>query len=213
MNESRNMAETSYRRIILHNIDRLYMRLPGDLDEKLAARRFGDDFHFDAFGERCRIHPDGISLGGLEEDGPRGVVVSLYALHAACEPCRHDPPVSFRDLPGSAPYVGAFKNRTENVLMPFVEDISEARDRLMAGLCGEPAPEGILNTADFSLRLHPLPKVGLTYLFYMPDEDFPPSVTCLYSKNAHCFMPTDALADVGEYTSRRILELLGILIE
>ena len=45
----------------------------------------------------------------------------------------------------------------------------------------------------------------------MPDEDFPASVTCLYSANAHRFMPTDALADLGEYTSRRILELIGII--
>jgi hypothetical protein len=206
------MAETNYRKIMLRNLDRLYMKLPGDLPDKLAARRFGDDFHFDAFGEKCRIHPDGISLGGMEEDGPRGVVVSLYALHAVCEPCLHDPPVSFRDLPGSAPYVGAFKNRTENLLTPFVEDIARDRSRLSAGLAGEPAPEGVSSTADFSLRVHPLPKVGLTYLFYMPDEDFPPSVTCLFSRNAHRFMPTDALADLGEYTSRRILEILGILI-
>lgn len=207
------MADTSYRKIILKNLDRLYMKLPGDLHEKLDAKRFGDDFHFNAFGERCRIHPDGLSLGGEEEDGPRGVVVSLYALHAACEPILHDPPVAFRDLPGSAPYVGAFKNRTENVLMPFVEDISQARSSIMAELAGGIAPEGVTGTADFSLRVQPLPKISLTYLFYMPDEDFPASVTCLYSKNAQSFMPTDALADLGEYTSRRILELLGILVE
>ena len=56
--------------------------------------------------------------------------------------------------------------------------------------------------------VRPLPKIALCYVFYEADEEFPPSVTCLYSHNAHLFMPTDGLADVGEYTSRTILDLL-----
>ena len=134
------MAETSYRRIILGNLDRIYMRLPKDLAGKLNAARHGDDFHFEAFGERCRIHPDGLCLGGMEEDGPRGVVISLYALHAAEGAIRDDPPIAFRELPGSAPYVGAFKSRTEKVLMPFVPEIAEARERIASALSGGPAP-------------------------------------------------------------------------
>ena len=39
-------------------------------------------------------------------------------------------------------------------------------------------------------------------------SDFPASATCLYSNNANRFMPTDRLADVGEYTSRKILNLI-----
>jgi hypothetical protein len=34
-------------------------------------------------------------------------------------------------------------------------------------------------------------------------------VTCLFSTNANRFMPMDGLADVGEYTSRTILEMVG----
>ena len=34
-------------------------------------------------------------------------------------------------------------------------------------------------------------------------------VTCLYSNNADAFMRVDGLADVGEYTSRRILQVIG----
>ena len=36
-----------------------------------------------------------------------------------------------------------------------------------------------------------------------------PSVTCLYSHNADQFMPVDGLADTGEYTSKKILDLAG----
>ncbi|MGD8834917.1 MAG: DUF3786 domain-containing protein [Desulfobacteraceae bacterium] len=45
-------------------------------------------------------------------------------------------------------------------------------------------------------------------MFYEADEDFPASVTCLYSHNANRFMPMDGLADVGEYTSRAVLEIV-----
>ena len=56
--------------------------------------------------------------------------------------------------------------------------------------------------------VQPLPKIVLCYIFYAADEDFPASATCLYSHNAHRFMPVDGLADVAEYTSRVILTLL-----
>jgi hypothetical protein len=70
--------------------------------------------------------------------------------------------------------------------------------------------KGVPGTAgDFSFLLFPFPKIALGYIFYLPDEDFPPSVTCLYSANAQRFMPLDGLADVAEYTSRKIIELIG----
>jgi len=50
-------------------------------------------------------------------------------------------------------------------------------------------------------------KIALCYLFYEADEDFPASATCLYSTYAEQFLPVDALADVGEYTSRTILNI------
>jgi len=53
-----------------------------------------------------------------------------------------------------------------------------------------------------------LPKIALCYIFYLPDEEFPASVTCLFSNNARLFMPLDGLADVAEYTSRRIIEII-----
>jgi len=74
-------------------------------------------------------------------------------------------------------------------------------------LSGQPAPSSV--SGDFAFVVRPLPKVYLCYIFYEADEDFPPSVTCLYSANANRFMPMDGLADVGEYTSKTILEIIA----
>lgn len=75
----------------------------------------------------------------------------------------------------------------------------------METLGGSEAPEG--TGGDLSMVLRPLPKIALCYLFYEADEDFPASATCLYSANAEQFLPVDALADVGEYTSKTILNI------
>ena len=55
-------------------------------------------------------------------------------------------------------------------------------------------------------------KIIEDYLFRiyadLPDEEFPASVTCLFSANALSFMPLDGLADVAEYTSKEIIRLI-----
>jgi len=53
-----------------------------------------------------------------------------------------------------------------------------------------------------------LPKIALLLIFYLPDEDFPASATCLFSSNARSFMPLDGLADVAEYTSNALIGLV-----
>ena len=54
-----------------------------------------------------------------------------------------------------------------------------------------------------------LVKNNLNKIFrrYNNDEDFPTSVTCLYSNNADQFLPIDGLADIGEYSSKKLLIL------
>jgi hypothetical protein len=59
------------------------------------------------------------------------------------------------------------------------------------------------------LVLYPLPKIALLFIFYLPDEDFPASATCLFSANAISFLPLDGLADMAEYTSRSLIALIS----
>ncbi|MDI6797014.1 MAG: DUF3786 domain-containing protein [Desulfatibacillaceae bacterium] len=203
----------NYTKIMLQNLDRLFMQLPQNLDQRMGAQRVCNDWAFNAFGRPCRIHPHGIDLGGGPVGGPVGVILSLYALHAKDAPLVLDPPAAFRQMPDSAPYVGAFRTHTETLLAPFTPEIEKAADLLFNSLCGMEPPTSLGASADLTFVVRPLPKIALCYQCYMPDEDFPASVTCLYSNNAHLFLPTDALADVGEYTSRRILELIGAIGE
>jgi len=197
----------NYARLAKENLKRLYENLPEDLENNLPADKNGSVFTFPAFGKPCMITTDGISLDGADPPGVIGILLSLYALHAVPDAPEIEPLRAFKEFPDSAPYVGAFASHTEQILVPAVERIRTCTDLVVEKLDGRPAPASV--SGDFAFVVRPLPKIYLCYIFYEADEDFPPSVTCLYSANANRFMPMDGLADVGEYTSKTILELVA----
>jgi hypothetical protein len=197
----------NYEKIIQDNLHLLYKNLPDDLDRMLPGQRQSNQFQIKAFGQSCFIQPDGITIGDEVNTGVVGILISLYALHAKADPCLPTPFKAFREFPSSMPYVGAFASHTEGILIPHIANIEANLDILFESLNGElsPATEG----GDFSIIVRPFPKIMLNYIFYQADEDFPASATCLFSNNALSFLPIDALADTGEYTSRKIIELVS----
>jgi len=175
---------------------------------RLPARRDGDVLSFRAFGERCRITPESVMLDGRTETGPRGLMVSLYAANAVPDPMHMEPWTAFRDFSGSMPYQGAFAANSERPLVPHALAIQSLHQRISWILGRDTAPPEDL-PGDVALLLLPLPKIALCYIVHLPDEDFPASVTCLFSNNARAFMPLDGLADTAEYTTRKILDLIA----
>ncbi|MCP4666271.1 MAG: DUF3786 domain-containing protein [Deltaproteobacteria bacterium] len=199
--------ETNYGKIIRENLSKVFCQMPQNLEASLNAERKGDHYCFRAFGRDCSLEPDKVTFSGDTDSGPRGLLVSLYGMHANLDPIQLAPMKAFRDLPDSAPYHGAFTANSEGVLVPHVTGIREKQDVIKEAFNGQAGlPEF---SGDFSFILFPLPKIALCYVFYLPDDEFPASATCLFSANALSFMPLDGLADVAEYTSRGIIELAG----
>jgi hypothetical protein len=199
--------EDNYQKIVEANVAKLYARLPHDLKDRLSASQDGKQFTFEAFGGICRIGPRGIYLDDDRQTGVIGILLSLYALHADPAPCVLEPFKAYKEFPNSMPYAGAFVSHTEQILVPQVDRLKTAKDRIWQQLKGHPAQASV--SGDFAWAVYPLPKIALCYIFYEADEDFPASVTCLFSNNADTFLPMDALADVGEYTSKKMLALIG----
>ncbi len=197
---------TNYQQIIEDHLERLYANPMEGLERALPAQRQGDSYYFRSFGESCCLGPNGITLSSKSETGPKGLLISLYAIHVSHDPIWLEPFKAFKDLPDSMPYHGAFTMNSEQILVPSVTQIKERQDVILKAFDGESNPAGA--AGDFSLLLYPLPKIALCYIFYLPDEEFPASATCLFSSNALSFMPLDGLADVGEYSSKKILELI-----
>jgi hypothetical protein len=200
------MMSNNYAKIVQDNLKKLYENLPSGLAAALPAQQNGDSFLFEAFGDTCEIRSDGIFLGEVQQTDVIGILISLYALNAGLETCLVEPLKAFKDLPNSMPYAGAFVSHTQKILVPYVEKIQISADRIIETLKGCKAPSNV--GGDFSFMVYPLPKIALCYIFYEADEDFPASVTCLYSNNAISFLPIDALADVGEYTSKKMLDIV-----
>jgi len=197
---------TNYQQIIEDHLERLYANPMEGLERALPAQRQGDSYYFGSFGEACCLGPNGITLSSKSETGPKGLLISLYAIHVSHDPIWLEPFKAFKDLPDSMPYHGAFTMNSEQILVPRVTQIQERQDVILKAFDGESNPAGA--AGDFSLLLYPLPKIALYYIFYLPDEEFPASATCLFSSNSLSFMPLDGLADVGEYSSKKILELI-----
>lgn len=176
------------------------------LEEALPGQRKGECFHFQAFGENCEICAQAISLGGEPVTGAEGILIALYARYVQNEPSQLQPLQSFKELPDSGPYQGAFVARSEQVLVSYVVDIQNQQERIVehfSGTVNTDAPSG-----DFSFTLYPLPRIPLYYIFYLPDEEFPASVTCLFAADAANHLPVDGLADMAEYTGKRIISLV-----
>lgn len=197
----------NYAKIVQDNLNRLYGNLPKDMADNLPGEQDGNRFVFEAFGETCLIEPQGILLGDKEHASIFGILISLYALNARPDICVPEPFKAFKEFPDSMPYVGAFTTHTEQLLVPHVTKIKASIPIITRTLTGEVTTER--TGGDFSFMVYPLPKIALCYIFYEADDEFPASVTCLYSNNARLFLPVDGLADVGEYCSKTIIGLVG----
>jgi hypothetical protein len=194
---------TNYEKIIKENLSKLFSQPPSRLHRSLGAERSGESLLLRAFGQDCSIDHEKVSLSRSEGIDLKGLLVSLYALHANPEQLQLEPFKSFKDFSGSMPYQGAFSANSERTLVPYVPLIKENKEEIKAIFDGEDGHD-----EDFSLILYPLPKIPLYYIFYLPDDDFPASVTALFCANALSFMPLDGLADVAEYTSKEIIQLV-----
>jgi hypothetical protein len=197
----------NYEKIIKDNLDRLYKNMPDHLEQLLPGQYQNEQFLFKAFGSLCCIGSDGITVADKTEGGVIGILISLYALHAKTEPCIPTPFKAYREIPNSMPYAGAFTSHTEQILVPHIDKIEDNLNLIFETLNGESGTgsEG----GDFSFVVRPFPKIKLNYIFYRADDDFAASATCLFSKNALSFLPVDALADTGEYTSKKIIDLIS----
>jgi hypothetical protein len=199
----------NYEKIIKDNLARLYKNMPDHLEQLLPGQYQNEQLVFKAFGCSCRIGADGITVGEKPETGVIGILISLYALHAKPDPCIPTPFKAFREIPNSMPYAGAFAGHTEQILIPHIDKIEDSLEPIFETLNGETGSgsEG----GDLSFVVRPFPKIKLNYIFYRADDDFSASATCLFSNNALSFLRIDALADTGEYTSKKIIELISPL--
>lgn len=197
----------NYLKIQQEYLQRAWSRPLQDLELSIPAEYRQECFHFRAFGQHCTLCKESVLLDQQSATGPEGLLVAIYASCVTAKPVRIHPPVSFKELPGSMPYQAAYSANAERILIPFVPAIQRRQQEIICSFSGHSNSDA--ESGDFSFTLHPLPQVPLYYIFHLPDEEFPAAVTCLFAANAIDFMPLDGLADVAEYTARRIQSMVA----
>lgn len=197
----------NYLKIRNDYLKQAWARSPLALSACLPAALTDAGLHFQAFGEECLLTGAEITLAGAAATGPEGLLIALYASSVPDRPVQLDSLKSFKELPDSMPYQAAFAANAEGILVPQVAAIHRRQERLATVFSGHLNPEP--PSGDFSFTLYPLPRVPLYYIFHLPDEEFPAAVTCLFAADAPDFMPLAGLADVAEYTGKRITALVA----
>lgn len=192
-----------YRKIRDEYLRKAWTRKPEVLSVCLPAEIKGDGLIFRAFGEECILTKEEIMFAGKPVDGPVGLLVALYASHVPNLALQFHPLKSFKELPNSMPYHSAFAANAERILEPYVTKMNLCKEKIISQFSGYVNEDAM--SGDFSFTLFPLPKVPLYYIFHLPDDEFSASVTCLFANNAGFFMPTDGLADIAEYTAKKII--------
>lgn len=198
------MGAQNYESIIRSYLHRAFGRGRETLRRAVPSESNDRGLIFKAFGKRCCASEEGIILDDAEEKGALGVLISIYLLYVPeIAPTFPSSWKAFRDFPDTMPYWGAFRANAEEPLVPFVEKIFSIQQVIYEHFDGQP----ITGTpGDFSFVVFPFPKLPLLYIFYLPDEEFPAEVRCLFPSENN-FMPVDALADVAEYTGRLMVDL------
>jgi hypothetical protein len=187
-------------------LEKTRTRASQELEESLPARLRDGCFYFQVFGEPCELYRQEILLGGKQLTGPEGILIALYALHVQKEEPQLRSLKSFKQFPGGMGYQETFGRNAEKILQPYISAIQQHQQKLIDRFSGHFNPN--VGTCDYSIALYPLPRVALYYIFDLPDEEFPASVTCLFPFNATHFLPVAGLADVAEYTAKKIIELV-----
>jgi hypothetical protein len=90
----------------------------------------------------------------------------------------------------------------------LITAIQQHQQELIDRFSGHFNPD--VRRCDFSSTLYPLPRVALYYIFNLSDDEFPASATCLFPSNAAHFLPVAGLADVAEYTAKKIIGVVTI---
>ncbi len=98
-------------------------------------------------------------------------------------------PISFKELPGGAIYIGPFTNRA---IRPLVSVFGDNPAELLE--VGRELGGTKTDLGDVSVRIDAFPHVPVTLVLWQGDEEFPPSGNILFDVSASHYLPTEDYA-------------------
>lgn len=165
-------------------------------------------FHLRVLGQDYLVsYPDFVAReAGHGQEAPVWVqsLVMYYLTAADGAPWRGEW-VSLRELPGGLFYERAFQGYSGDVLArAFGNDLA----RFAAAAAGAGGQRESLGDAAFSFLA--LPRVPVAIVYWLGDEDFPPSARVLFDAGVNHYLPTGALPLIGRRLCQLVLEAAGL---
>ncbi|SHF61446.1 protein of unknown function [Desulfofundulus australicus DSM 11792] len=97
--------------------------------------------------------------------------------------------ISFQELPGGFIYTGPFNNRAVRPLVSLFGDKPDLLVQAAKMLGGSQVAMG-----DVAVNIPVLPKIPVTFLLWLGDDEFPPSGNVLFDASAPRHLPTEDYA-------------------
>jgi len=114
--------------------------------------------------------------------------------------------ISYEDIPGCKHYMPVFEKR---VTKPLVNAFGLNRD---AFLEAGKSLNGLEETyGDASFTLYPLPRVPITFILWVADEEFPPAVRVLFDDTISSYLPLEDITVIARLAAMRIIKAAKIL--
>jgi hypothetical protein len=111
-------------------------------------------------------------------------------------------PATFRDFEGGAVYYTAFKSHTIDPLV----NVFGKNPELLKHVCDAMRAERV-DTGSVGFRMEFFPKVPITVVLWLGDEEVPTTANMLFDANAGKILPTEDLTVLGGVLVRRLKQL------
>ena len=108
--------------------------------------------------------------------------------------------ISFSELEDGQFYNKAFQGYTANKLLQYFNDDYQAFEDRCLALCGEKT-----SFADGAFRFQILPRVAILAVYWMGDDEFPPSYKILFEDTADYHLPTDVCAILASILTGKLI--------
>jgi hypothetical protein len=133
-----------------------------------------------------------------------GVILCQYLLLCPDAASTDDSLVTYKDFRDAGPYVGGFKNTTEQPIVRRFSGQTTSLEQHCRALGGRPFDTDV--SCQLAYRFQALPRVPLFLLFHDADDDFPAQCTPLFQKNAASYLDMECLAMLGSTLSAWLVD-------
>ena len=164
--------------------------------ERIMLQYFGTEYSVSMPG--CEVSPEGLKVSE-----------QILLFHYLTRPLSPDAApaaestswITFKQLPNAEFYNPTYQKRGPKIILSaFAENpgqLISAGER-MGGRKGD--------FGDYSVVLHPLPKIDAMAVFYAGDDELPPAAEILFSADIHRFLPLEDTAVFAGFIAGRLIK-------